>query len=477
MKRILPVLIVLFAISRCSITFSQETAQSVSGSWIGKLNVSAISLRIIFNLTATGNDSLSATMDSPDQGVKNIKVGPATFSKGNLKILAPMILGEYNGTWQNDTTISGTWKQGGQSFPLDLTRLKQPFTLNRPQEPRPPYPYSETEVTVHNQAANIDLGGTLTIPRGQGPFKAAVLITGSGTQNRNEELLGHKPFLVIADRLARNGIAVLRLDDRGIGKSQGNPATSTTADFATDISAAVDFLMKNPEIKADGIGLIGHSEGGIIAPIVASQKKVAFIVSLAGTGIPGDQVIFRQSADISRASHISEIEIEKSSAINRKIFPILKKEKDNAVATEKMLVAYKKILDKESSTHEEKDKAVQQLKASLNPGSLTWLRYFISTDPATFWKKVKCPVLALNGDKDLQVAADENLPAIEKALKAGGNKSVKTMKLPGLNHLFQHSQTGLPSEYGNIEETFSEEVLKIMSDWINGLPPSQPSPR
>ena len=436
---------------------------------MGKLNVSAISLRIIFNLSAIGNDSLSVTMDSPDQGAKNIKIGPATFSNGSLRILAPMMLGEYNGTWQNDTTITGTWKQGGQTFPLDLTRLKQQFALNRPQEPKPPFPYTETEVTVHNHTENLDLGGTLTIPKGQSPFKAAVLITGSGTQNRNEELLGHKPFLVIADRLARSGIAVLRLDDRGIGKSKGNPATSTTADFATDISAAVDFLMKNPDIKADGIGLIGHSEGGIIAPIVASQKNVAFIVSLAGTGIPGDQVIFRQSADISRASHVSEIEIEKSSAINRKIFPILKKEKDNVVASEKMVAAYKKILEKESSTPEEKDKAVQQLKASLNPASLTWLRYFISTDPATFWKKVKCPVLALNGDKDLQVAADENLPAIEKALKAGGNRSVKTMKVPGLNHLFQHSQTGLPSEYGNIEETFSEDVLKIMSEWINGL--------
>ncbi len=471
MKRLI-IILVLIAVSGFSITFSQVTSRSVEGSWIGKLNVSAISLRIIFNLTVSGNDSISATMDSPDQGAKGIKMGAVTFENGNLKILAPMILGEYNGTLQNDTTISGTWKQGGQSLPLDLVKMKKEFTLNRPQEPKPPYPYTETEVTVHNPVADIDLGGTLTIPRGDGPFKAAILITGSGTQNRNEELLGHKPFMVIADRLTRSGIAVLRLDDRGAGKSQGNPATATSADFATDIAAAVDFLTKNPKIKADGIGLIGHSEGGIIAPIVASQKNVAFIVSLAGTGIPGDQIIFRQAADISRASHVSEIEIERSLAVNKKIFPILKKEKDNALASEKMLAAYKKILDKGSSPPEEKEKSIQQLKASLNPASFTWLRYFISTDPSLFWKKVKCPVLALNGDKDLQVAADENLPAIEKALRSGGNKSVKTMKLPGLNHLFQHSETGLPSEYGNIEETFSEDVMKIISEWITGLPPS-----
>lgn len=465
----LTLLFILFLLVPVCTLYSQNNTQSVAGSWIGSLKAGAISLRIIFNLTPAGKDSLTVTMDSPDQGVKNLKIGPATVTDGNLRILALMMMGEYNGTVKNDTLITGTWKQAGQSFPLDLVKLREKFTLNRPQEPKPPLPYTQEEVIFHNEEADIDLAGTLTMPEGTGPFKAAVLITGSGAQNRDEELLGHKPFLVLADRLTRNGIAVLRYDDRGVGKSKGTSMNATSADFATDVAAAIDFLRKNPKIISGEIGLIGHSEGGIIAPLVASKKKVAFIVSLAGTGVPGDEIIFRQSADISRLSGLSETAIEDAVAINKKLFPILKEEKDNARASEKMTGEYRKILEQGNTSEEEKEKAIQQLKASLNPGSLTWLRYFISTDPAQFWKKVKCPVLALNGDKDLQVAADVNLPAIEKALKAGGNKNVKTMKLPGLNHLFQHSETGLPSEYGNIEETFSEETLRIIYDWINSL--------
>ncbi|HLN54870.1 MAG TPA: alpha/beta fold hydrolase [Bacteroidales bacterium] len=460
--------ILLLLVPLCTL-HSQNDTQALAGSWIGSLKAGAISLRIIFNLTPAGQDSLTVTMDSPDQGVKNLKIGPATLANGNLRILALMMMGEYNGTLKNDTLINGTWKQAGQTFPLDLTKLREKFTLNRPQEPKRPLPYTEQEVTFHNQQANIDLAGTLTIPEGAGPFKAAVLITGSGAQNRDEELLGHKPFLVLADRLTRNGIAVLRFDDRGVGKSKGSSINATSADFATDVASAIDFLKKNPKIYPDKIGLIGHSEGGIIAPLVASKKNIAFIVSLAGTGVPGDEIIFRQSADISRASGLSENAIADAVEINKKLFPILKDEKDNMKASEKMVSEYRKMLEGANTSEPEMEKSIQQLKASLNPGSLTWLRYFISTDPALSWKKVKCPVLALNGDKDLQVAADVNLPAIEKALKAGGNKSVKTMKLPGLNHLFQHSETGLPAEYGNIEETFSEDALSIIYKWINSL--------
>lgn len=468
MKKTTLNLLILLLLPVCTL-YSQTDTQSVAGSWIGNLKAGAITLRIIFNLTPAGKDSLTVTLDSPDQGVKNLKIGPATLTNGNLKILALMMMGEYNGTVKNDTLITGTWKQAGQSFPLDLVLLREKFTLNRPQEPKPPLPYTREEVVFHNGKANIDLAGTLTLPEGPGPFKAAVLITGSGAQNRDEELLGHKPFLVLADRLTRNGIAVLRYDDRGVGKSKGTSMNATSADFATDVAAAMDFLEKNPKIKSGEIGLIGHSEGGIIAPLVASKKKVAFIVSLAGTGVPGDEIIFRQSADISRASGLSEKAIEDAVATNKMLFPILKEEKDNVKASEEMVGEYRKILEQAYTSEEDKNKALLQLKASLNPGSLTWLRYFVSTDPASFWEKVKCPVLALNGDKDLQVAADVNLPAIEKALKAGGNKNVTTMRLVGLNHLFQHSETGLPSEYGNIEETFSEDALRIIYEWINSL--------
>ena len=464
-------LIVLFLIVFISPAIAQNiSVNKITGSWMGKINAGAIPLRIIFNLSLAENDSLAATLDSPDQGVKNIKIGPVVLSENFITITAPLLLGEYSGILKNDTLIEGTWKQAGQSYDLNLLKLRTAFSINRPQEPKPPYPYAEKEVEFSNDKFNIILAGSLTIPQGKGPFPAVIMITGSGAQNRNEEILGHKPFMVITDWLTRKGFAVLRYDDRGIGKSQGNYAAATSADLATDAAAAFSFLKADPDIDPGMIGFIGHSEGGLIAPIVASEKNdVAFIVSLAGPGLSGDRIIFRQSADISRASGLSDEEIKESLSINQKLFPILKKEPDNTKASEKMIASYEEILKKKKTSPEDTEKAIKQLHASLNPASLTWLRYFISTNPADFWKKVKCPVLALNGEKDLQVSADENLPAIEKALKSSGNISVKTMVLPGLNHLFQHCTTGSPSEYSSIEETFSPEALKIISDWISGL--------
>jgi len=454
----------------------QVTAQnlpdnrSVTGSWLGRLNVTAVTLRIVFNLSVVEKDSLVATLDSPDQGAKNIKIGPVKFDGKNIKISAPLLLAEYNGIIKNDTLIEGTFMQRGAVMPLNLIRLKAEFTLNRPQEPKPPFPYLSEDVTFNNSKASINLAGTLTIPKGEGPFPAVILITGSGSQNRNEELMGHKPFRVIADYLTRNGIAVLRYDDRGVGRSQGSPLDASSADFATDAEAAYLFLKTRREIDPELIGLAGHSEGGLIAPIVAaSNRDVAFIISLAGTGVPGEQVLHRQNRDISLNSGADEKEIEESIATNKKLFEILKKETDNKKAFEKMTSAYKEILATQKKKPEEIETGLKQLNTSMNPASFNWLRYFINTDPAVFWKKVKCPVLALNGEKDLQVAADVNLPAIEKALKSGGNKSVKTVEFPGLNHLFQHCKTGLPSEYGEIEETISPEVLEIMAKWILAL--------
>ena len=453
-------------------TFAQNHIDkgSVTGSWLGKINTGATELRIIFNLSVAENDSLVATIDSPDQGVKNVQLGPVTFTGETLNISAGALLAEYNGTIKNDTLIEGTWKQSGATFPLDLVKLKTVFTINRPQEPKPPFPYKSEDVTFNNDKFNIKLAGTLTIPDGAGPFPAAILITGSGPQNRNEEIFGHKPFLVIADYLTRNGIAVLRYDDRGVGKSQGSSAVANTPDLATDAEAALNYLKKNPVINPRSIGLIGHSEGGLIAPIIAaSDPSVAFIVSLAGPGVTGEQIILRQSEDISRLSGVPEATIKENTEINKQLYAVLKKEKDNQKAELQIIDLYRNILEKKKTPEAEKEKDLNQLKATFGAASYTWFRYFIITDPATFWKKVKCPVLALNGEKDLQVSADENLPAIEKALKSGGNKSVKTIKLPGLNHLFQHCKTGLPAEYPAIEETFSPEVLKIMADWILGL--------
>ncbi len=449
--------------------FAQDADKSIlPGSWLGKLSVQGIQLRLVFNLKLNENDSLDATLDSPDQGAKNIPLGRVILSGKKLTIQAPKLFGEYNGTITGDSTIDGVWTQKGVDYTVNLKKLTLPFFINRPQEPKPPFPYTSEEVTFHNNKFNINLAGTLTIPQGSGPFKAVIMITGSGAQNRNEEIMGHKPFLVIADYLTRHGIAVLRYDDRGVGGSQGKYSEATSADLATDAEAAFDFLKMNPKIDPAKIGFAGHSEGGLIAPIVAaSNTEVGFIVSLAGPGVSGEEIILRQTADISRVSGVKERDIKESIETNRKVYEILKKEKDNKIAETQIVDLFRKSQEKKNLPKEDTEKAVNQLRMTFGADQYTWFRYFIMTNPATFWKKVKCPVLALNGSKDLQVAADENLPAIAKALKK--DKSVKTVLLPGLNHLFQHCKTGLPAEYSTIEETFSPEALKIISDWILAL--------
>ncbi|TAL65278.1 MAG: alpha/beta fold hydrolase [Bacteroidetes bacterium] len=464
------ILVILFFIPHILSGQNPINKKSITGSWIGKISTGAIDLRVIFNLSLIEKDSLVATLDSPDQGAKGIKLGPVTLDGETLKISAGALLAEYNGTIKNDTLIEGTWKQAGNSMVLDLAKLKTAFTVNRPQEPKPPFPYTAEDVTFTNEKFKIKLAGTITIPAGKGPFPAVILITGSGPQNRNEELMGHKPFLVIADFLSRNGIAVLRYDDRGVGKSQGSQLNVTSADLATDAEAAFNFLTNYTKVDPERIGLMGHSEGGLIAPIVAvSNPGIAFIVSLAGPGVTGQQIIIRQLQEISRFSGEKENKIREATETNKKLYAVLRKEKDNKKAEVKILAIYREILVKKKTSKEDTQKAVSQLKTTFGADKYTWFRYFIMTNPVVFWKKVKCPVLALNGEKDLQVAAAENLPAIEKALKSSGNKSVKTMKLVGLNHLFQHCKTGLPSEYANIEETFSPEALKIINDWILGL--------
>jgi pimeloyl-ACP methyl ester carboxylesterase len=471
MKRLLRLILLLIVITLTNSLSAQNPKHKnmLPGAWLGKISTNGIDLRLVFNLSLNDKDSLIASADSPDQGVKNIPMGRVILRADTLTIEAPMIAGKYTGTVTSDSSIYGTWTQGGATFTVDLKRLKAPIVLNRPQEPKPPFPYTSEEVTFTNSKFDIKLAGTLTIPEGPGPFKTVVMISGSGAQNRNEELLGHKPFLIIADHLSRNGIAVLRYDDRGVGASQGIYSEATSADLATDGEAAVAFLRNNPKISQNAIGLMGHSEGGLIAPIIyATDPGVGFIVSLAGPGVTGEKIILRQSADISRASGVDEKTIKESVETNKKLFAILKKEKDNKTAERKILTKYAEILEKQNTPEEDAEKAISNLGLSFGAGTYTWLRYFLVTDPAVYWKKVKCPVLALNGEKDLQVASDENLQAIKKALKSSESQ-VKTVSFPDLNHLFQHCKTGLPAEYSTIEETFSPEALKIITDWILAL--------
>ena len=319
----------------------------------------------------------------------------------------------------------------------------------------------------------ITLAGTLTLPESGGPFPAVLLITGSGPQDRDETVAGHKPFWIIADYLTRQGIAVLRVDDRGTGKSTGFFKGATSGDFATDVLAGVAYLKSRKEINPRQIGLVGHSEGGLIAPMVAVQSDdVAFIVLLAGPGVDGSQILLMQGALISRAGGTSEALIKQSRNYSKRMHEIVKAEPNNERAEKKireMHAASRAALSEElkKETRELAPDLEAQLNMTIKQILTPWFRYFLIYDPRPALRKVNCPVLAINGEKDLQVPSKENLAAMEQALKAGSNTDDYTLKeLPDLNHLFQHAKTGAPTEYSKIEETFAPEALKIMGDWI-----------
>ena len=330
-------------------------------------------------------------------------------------------------------------------------------TTSRPQDPKPPFPYRQEEVAYESKEPGIRLAGTLTFPSSGGPYSAALLITGSGAQNRNEEIMGHKPFLVLADSLTRRGIAVLRVDDRGVGGSSAGPPTATSLSFAQDVLAGVEYLKSRPEINPRRIGLIGHSEGGIIAPMVAAQSPdVAFIVLMAGMGVKGEEVLTEQGKLVLRANGASEELIQENTKAQKMLFNAIKSTSDNEVAETQMRESLS------SANPTIRDAALAQLKSVLSP----WMRYFVTYDPQPALEKAKCPVLAINGEKDLQVPPGQNLPAIEKALRAGGNKDFKVIELPGLNHLLQTCKTGSIAEYSQIDETISPVALDLIGSWI-----------
>lgn len=429
----------------------------IDGAWMGSLDTGTIKLRVVFRITNT-QDGLTATLDSPDQGMRGLP-GTAVSRDGSLlKIETNQIDGSFTGKIAADlTSIDGTWSQHGSSNPLVLKRLKDEseVEVKRPQNPVRPYPYREEEVSYDNKVENVTLAATFTIPQGKGPFPAVLLITGSGPQDRDESLLGHKPFLVLSDYLTRHGIAVLRADDRGTGKSTGVFANATTADFATDAEAGVAYLKTRAEVDPHKIGLIGHSEGGMIAPMIAARNKdVAFIVMMAGTGVPGDQVIVAQGEAIEIAMGKSKEEAAKNAARERDMLTLVETEKDEAKLESE--------LKEKMAGNVPEAQIGMQIKQVTSP----WFRYFLSYDPATALRKVTCPVLVLNGEKDKQVLPDQNLPPIRKALEDGGNKHFEIDELPGLNHLFQTAKTGSPAEYSQIEETMSPVALEKMATWI-----------
>ena len=437
-----------------SLAFAQVPASPVAGTWEGALETGALKLRIGVSITVQPDGQLSAKMDSPDQGAYGLPLDGVAFSGGVLTFALTRANGRFEGKLSGTgSEIEGTWTQG-IAFPLVLKRVEKLSRPSRPQEPKPPFPYRSEEITVVNAAASVTLAGTLTTPEGKGPFPGVVLITGSGLQNRDEELMGHKPFLVLADYLTRQGIAVLRYDDRGGGKSTGNFATATSEDFAGDALAAWQALRARPGVDPRRVGLLGHSEGALIAPMLAARTpEVAFVVMLAGPGVPGDQILLRQGADILKASGAPDAVIAANTDVQKLVFAVLREEADSTRVAGR-LAAIALPGSKEASA------------AIVKQASSPWFRFFVRYDPAPALEKVTCPVLAIGGERDLQVSVDQNLPAIEAALKRGGNKDCTVLRLPGLNHLFQDSKTGLPAEYATIEETMSPIALDTIAAWI-----------
>jgi pimeloyl-ACP methyl ester carboxylesterase len=431
----------------------------VAGIWLGTLKVGALELRLAFTIEAKPDGALTFKMDSIDQGAKGLASDIITFKDDELTLELTKLLIKYQGKLQADgKVIKGEFVQRGVKFPLDLERVDKIPETNRPQTPKKPYPYLEEEVTFPSKAEGATLAGTLTMPKGDGPFPTVVLITGSGPQNRNETLLGHHPFLVLADYLTRQGIAVLRYDDRGVAKSTGTFATATSQDFAQDASGAVSFLKTRPKVGA--IGLIGHSEGGLIAPMVAVENpQVGFIILLAGPGLPGDEILFAQGKLIVKAMGGDEATVKNQREVQQELFDLVKTGADEQ--------KIKDVVEKMKAKWSEKEKKElgDNLTQQISTLKTNWFKFFLNHDPRPTLQKVKCPVLAINGELDLQVPSKENLAEIEKVLRAGGNKNVTIQEFPGLNHLFQTTKTGLPSEYGKIEETFSPKVMEAIAKW------------
>jgi fermentation-respiration switch protein FrsA (DUF1100 family) len=444
---------------------ARADGRGIEGVWQGALQGM---LRLVIHIDRGPTGTLTGTMDSPGQGAMGLTLDTLVFADDSLRFELRRIRGGYAGkmTVAGDS-IAGEWRQGGMALPLGLKRVDKAPALRRPQEPQRPFPYDTAAVVYENARAGIKLAGTLTLPRGAGRFPCALLITGSGPEDRDEAVFGHRPFLVLADHLTRQGIAALRVDDRGVGGSTGRFSQSTSEDFAGDVLAGIEFLKTRKEIDRKRIGLIGHSEGGLIAPMVATRSKdVAFIVLMAGPGLPGDSTLMLQSAAIRRSVGVGEVSIAEEMAVSRRMYALLRQGDSAGVArTARELVRLQLAGLPEAQRPAGGDldsAAVAATRKFFGP----WMRFFLTYDPRPALRRVRCPVLAINGEKDLQVLPKENLAAIETALKAGGHRDHTVKELPGLNHIFQTCTLCTIAEYMQLEETMAPAALEEMSQWV-----------
>ncbi len=443
-------------------------SQNITGIWNGAIEVDKDKkINFIFNIQKN-EKTYQTTIDIPTQRVNGINAIKTSFKGDSLIIDLSNVGMKYSGQLNADhTSINGKMVEGLNSFTLNLSRnsVSETPQANRPQEPLKPYPYIEEIVSFVNKDANLTLVGTFTHPKVVGKHPVAILISGSGPQDRDETISQHKPFLVLADYLTKQGIAVLRYDDRGFGESTGNHSDATTYDFALDVLSAIDYLKTRNDIDTNKIGLIGHSEGGIIAPLVANKSNdVAFIVSLAGTGISGTELSVIQSKTMRPFPVPDEVAYEKAI---REAIEITKQDKEvseiKPQLNEHYFTTIAPILKNVGIPETKVDEIIAGL---VDMRTTKWVRYFYDYNPADEYKKVGCPVLSLNGSLDTQVEAKINQDGLRDALTEGISQDFKIIELEGLNHLFQTAKTGKMDEYSEIEETFSPKALKIISDWI-----------
>ena len=442
--------------------FTAGSVSKVEGTWQGAIETGNMRMRLQLHLSHDEKGQLTAAVDSLDQGIQGIPASHVTERAGHVKFELPAFGAEYNGAVNaSKNEITGHWNQNGNLETLDFRRSDKILELRRPQNPAKPYPYKEEEVSFAAGDGRLTLAATLTLPQGAGPFAAALLVGGSGPNDRDETIAGHKPFLVLADSLTKRGIAVLRYDKRGIAKSTGNYADATMENFTQDAQAAVGYLKSRKEVDLKRLGIIGHSEGGIVGALVATRSKdLNWMVLLATPATTGERTLLRQSELIARAGGLAEEQITRSLEFDRKAYAAVREEKD-AAALERRL---RTLVDQSGLGAAMPPAALQ---AQIRMMSSPWFREFLDYDPAPALEKLKCPVLALSGDRDLQVDSTENVPLLRKAYESSGNKDFMVVEIEGVNHLFQKAQSGSPALYGAIEETIAPEILTAVGNWVS----------
>ncbi len=449
---------------------SSDKVPAVVGLWEGTLSVSGMKFRLGLNVKFE-KGVLRSTLDSVDQGAMGIPVKRTSFKNGQFEISLPIIVAKFTGTLNADETkISGTWQQGLR-LPLTLKRVKKASQLNRPQTPTGPFPYRSVEITIDRPVGNTkktaSIAGSLVLPEGKGPFPAVLLVTGNEATDRDYKMAGHRPYLVLADDLARRGIASLRYDGRDVGKTTVPEKGATGRDRAEDAKIAWEYLKNRPEIQSNKVGIMGHSSGATIATMVANQVPLAFVVHLAGPGVNGRQILDRRLVVIMKLEGIPDQALQFEVDIQTEMLDTLIGNKVTPKSVVTMMTLLAKLLKNSRyferlSATERSEVARRRVRQLLEP----WFRFYLTYDPREALRTIPCPILVMCGSLDSEVVPAQNLPEIAKALASAPTTDWSMVKLPGLNHLFQTAKKGTPSEYGSIQETFAPQALEIIADWI-----------